>query len=266
MSRGLAANRWTAVSYMLALVAVCAGALEDAKAQCETPKVTALYVWRAQSDIWTDYSARMTDELENQGYDDAVAYTCSTNPSCNGHFCQFQEIVAGGYNLWIDSHGGCVIESYEDSDDRDTRWAQLKTAKPQWFTGEAGQPYLYRSTTGNGSQEDPFRYVICITQSGADAWSASKLQIIFIGGCATETYFDDYNGGLELGYHASPNASDYEPDARELFRNMSGEYNNGAKRRSGDALALQVYTNNFRYSGTIKDDMVLAPAVKDRSP
>jgi len=155
------ANHWTVISCMLALIVVCAGALEDAKAQSETPRVKAVYVWRAQSDIRTDYSARMTDELENQGYDDAVAYTCSTSPSCNGHFCQFQEIVAGGYNFWIDSHGGCVIESYADSDDRDTRWEQLQTAKPQWFTGEEGQPYLYRSTTGDGSEEDPYRYVIC---------------------------------------------------------------------------------------------------------
>ncbi len=279
MLRKLAVGHWAGISCMLSLIWVCAGAPGDAKAQSETPEVKEVWVWRAQSDQWTDYSDSMTDQLESQGYNSPVTYTKASSPSCNGHFCQFQEMLVAGANFWIDSHGGNVIESYDNVEDRNTRETQLKIAKPDWWTNN----YLYTSQTGTGTETNPYRYVICITTLGAAAWCANEKQIIFLGGCATANFFTSYEGGLILGYWGDgghTGHADYGPDADLLFERMSGAQASGTMRCSQLALTGATINNgqeagsdsgggfgpNFRAWGDLVNNMVLAPAVKDYFP
>ena len=53
---------------LLAAMACC-GLAGTAYAQCQTPKVTTVKVFRGQADIFPDKSCYMTDELTDQGYD-----------------------------------------------------------------------------------------------------------------------------------------------------------------------------------------------------
>ncbi len=246
-----------AVLVGIVVAAICSGAARIVRAQCQTPEVATVKVFCAQSDILTDRSYRMTNELVVQGYDydnsdmfkDTNTGDNTTSPCTVGNL---RGILLGGHNFWIHSHGGNVIECRIGATETEERYNALVAL--------GYGDYIYDSTT-----PDPTRYVICLREEGAAAWSTDKKQIIFIAGCSTSRFFDDYNGGLELGYSGGADSDDHELNARLLFQNMSGKLNSGTKRSSGAALAVSGYTSNFRSSGSIESAMVLAPAVTKHS-
>ena len=257
MKHSIASIRLTVLGAIVGML-FC-GLARRVSAQCETPEVTSVKVFCAQADILTDHSYRMTDELAVQGYSystgsdmykDEDTSDNTTSPCTVGNL---EGILKAGSNFWIHSHGGNVIECRAGQDETQDRYDTLVDL--------GYEPYIYMSTTS-----DPTRYVICLKHAGAAAWSVYKKQIIFLAGCSTSWWFADYNGGLELGYAGSATANDHEQNARVLFQNMSGKLNYGTKRISGDALALDGYTGNFEYGGTIPATIVLAPAVKDHFP
>jgi len=250
------------VAFGLVMAGICLGVARTGNALNETPMVNTVRVYLPQKDMLTDRSYRMTDELKDQGYDydtDTDLYkdddtTDNTTSPCT--IGNLEGIIASGRNFWIHSHGGNVIECRGDKDVTSQRYNTLISL------GYSTQ-HIYKSTSSN-------RWVLCLWEAGAAAWSADtdaqKKQIMFIAGCNTERYLDDYQGGLELGYAYLANESDHEQNARLLFQNMSGRLNNGTKRSSGAALAVEGYSAGFRSSGSIENSMVLAPAVKDWFP
>lgn len=192
-------------------------------------------------------------------YEDTDTSDNTTSPCTVGNL---EGLLLGGHDFWIDSHGGNVIEARGDEEASDERYDGLV------LLGYGD--YIYESTTGaTGSETNPKRFVICLREEGAEEWSTDKKQIMFIGGCGTSGHIDDYKGGLILGYWGSPPTTDLYSDARKLFQYMSGRTGLGGLRRSGDTLTDlngYGYTSAFRYDGLIKNDMVLAPAVKDVEP
>jgi hypothetical protein len=143
------------------------------------------------------------------------------------------------------------IEVYNDETPREQRYTYLR----QWY-----------ETWEIGKETADSKYCITALPGGIETWSDPRKQIYFLGACYSETLFDDFCGGLQLGYTDGVSTDDLEHDADILFKNMSGRYNNATKRRSGDALALEGYTPNFMHSGVIENDTVLAPGVVDWLP
>lgn len=231
--------------------------------QSETPDLTYLYNYVPQSDVLANPSHFMTDELVDQGYtllERKDTDTSDDDPAdCSAVGLKY--IIDHGHNFIITSHGGNVMECYGETHEaaRDQSYNQLIAA---------GWDNTCISKATSGGAYNDLRHVIVYTQKGAATWSIYKKQIIFLCGCATWNFMDDFDGGLILGYYGSPDPwpGGFEQDAKQLFKNMNGTRSSGTKRRSGDALALGGYSTNFRHSGSIHDDMVLAPAVKDYFP
>jgi len=255
---------------ILFAVASVSGAL----AVSETPQPATnghalVYVFLPWDGSLDDNSSYMTTELVDQGYehnpdlhhlsdddqDDTDCYTSVTT---------FRSILMCGASLWLSSHGiynSVDIEVYPDED--------TASARLDWLLDntELTRSQIDVGETGHG------HYAIFAWDTGIAAWSVNKKQIYYITACYSagddeHAYglMDDFDGGLELGYYGTCTDADDEVNAPILFQNMSGRKNDGTKRRSADALAVGGYTGNFRHSGSIEDDMVLAPAVVDWFP